>query len=94
MTQYDPTIIYKFADRLYNTAQQIIVTYTVIGVLLGGIIGFAVGRGFGITALLGAIILGALGYFLGHQRAFQLKLQAQTALCQAKIEENTRMGGA
>jgi len=47
--------------------------------------------GSAITGLLaGAIILGFLGFLGGQQRAFMLKLQAQTALCQLKIEENTR----
>jgi len=48
-----------------------------------------VSEGFGL-GLLGAILFGLLGFWLGRERAFQLKLQAQTALCQAKIEENTR----
>jgi hypothetical protein len=88
MVQYDPTIIYKFADRLYNSAQQAIVIFTGLGILIGGAVGYMLARG--VAALLGAIVLGAIGYVLGNQRAFQLKLQAQLALCQAKIEENSR----
>src|SRR5947208_1186404 len=90
MVQYDPTIIYKFAERLYSSAQQAIAIFTIIGVLIGGGAGFSLGRGFGVAALLGAVVVGAIGYVLGNQRAFQLRLQAQLALCQAKIEENTR----
>jgi hypothetical protein len=90
MIQYDPNVIYQFAARLYSSAQQIIITYTAIGAILGGVVGFALLRG-GIMALVGAVILGGIGYALGTQRAFQLKLQAQIALCQAKIEENTRL---
>ena len=37
-----------------------------------------------------AIFTGALGYGMGREKAFLIKLQAQIALCQAKIEENTR----
>jgi hypothetical protein len=33
--------------------------------------------------------VGLLGFGIGWNKAFLLKLQAQTALCQAKIEENT-----
>ena len=40
--------------------------------------------------LIGILIVGLLGFWIGWNKAFILKLQAQTALCQAKIEENTR----
>jgi hypothetical protein len=49
--------------------------------------GLAVGL---IGGLLAAAILGLMGYLGGRERAFRLKLQAQTVLCQLKIEENTR----
>lgn len=34
--------------------------------------------------------MSALGFLIGQERAFRLKLQAQIALCQVRIEENTR----
>jgi hypothetical protein len=37
-----------------------------------------------------ALTLGLLGFWNGTNKAFALKLQAQTALCHVKIEENTR----
>jgi len=40
--------------------------------------------------LIGILVVGLLGLWIGWNKAFILKLQAQTALCQAKIEENTR----
>jgi hypothetical protein len=40
--------------------------------------------------LIGILVVGMLGFWIGWNKAFILKLQAQTALCQAKIEENTR----
>jgi ABC-type phosphate/phosphonate transport system permease subunit len=43
-----------------------------------------------IAGLIGALIFGLLAFLAGRERAFLLKLQAQAALCQAKIEENTR----
>jgi len=43
-----------------------------------------------IACLIGALLFGLIGFMAGRERAFTLKLQAQTALCQAKIEENTR----
>jgi len=104
MTEYDPQIIRKFADRLYRRAKTAIVTFTVLGVLVGGLTGLGTGLamfaaggddpsiaiGGLIAAPIGAAILGVLGYVAGREAAFRLKLQAQTALCQIKIEENTR----
>jgi len=43
-----------------------------------------------IACLIGAVLFGLIGFLAGRERAFLLRLQAQTALCQAKIEENTR----
>jgi hypothetical protein len=96
MTPYDPELIQKFADRLYQQANSALISAVVIGILVGG--GLGAGAGFGsddptwaiIGAVIGAVILGLLGYWAGRERAFQLKLQAQIALCQLKIEENTR----
>jgi hypothetical protein len=41
--------------------------------------------------LIGILAVGLLGFWIGWNKAFILKLQAQTALCQAKIEENTKL---
>jgi hypothetical protein len=38
----------------------------------------------------GALTFGLLGFWNGTNKAFAMKLQAQTALCQVKIEENTK----
>lgn len=43
-----------------------------------------------VASLIGAVLFGLIGFLSGRQRAFLLRLQAQVALCQAKIEENTR----
>ena len=90
MTTYDPQILYEFANRLYARANQVIATYTVLGALVGGGAGFSVNQQFDVYTLLGAALVGLVAYLLGVEKAFQLKLQAQTALCQVKIEENTR----
>jgi len=92
MTTYDPQIIQKFVDRLYKEATTTVVTSPILGILIGGGAGLALGGRSPnlIWALIGAVIVGLIGYWVGQERAFQLKLQAQTALCQIKIEENTR----
>ena len=98
--QYDSTIIASFAERLYVQAGRIIFTYAVLGGLVscigGGVLGSLMsGRSDGSTfAIVGAVALGVvgtwLGYSLGQEKAFELKLRAQTALCQLQIELNTR----
>ena len=92
MVEYDPQVIYKFADRLYKQANSIIAIYTLIGGLTGGAIGyyFAIPLGIKSLTILCALFLAFLGFALGNERAFTLKLQAQTALCQVEIEANTR----
>jgi hypothetical protein len=88
MISYDPTVIRTFAQQLYDRASTIVIVNTLIGILIGGTIGkFVFGNG-GLLML--AAAGGGIGFFLGMQKAFILKLQAQTSLCQVQIEENTR----
>lgn len=88
MVEYNATIIREYADKLYKQANTAIIVSTVFGVLIGGFIFFILDEP--VYAIFGALIFGGVGYFFGQSRAFQLQLQAQTALCQVKIEENTR----
>ena len=96
MAKYEAQVIVQFADDLYRQAGSLPATYTVLGALVGLVIGgglFAAYEGGAlIGAGLGALLLGAVGLKVGQQRAFALKLQAQVALCQVQIEENTRAG--
>ena len=90
MVNYDEGVIQEFADRLYATADGIIMSHSAIGALLGFLGGYMIGGGsVGIIVML---IGGAIGYWLGMQKAFHLKLQAQLALCQVQIERNSRLG--
>ena len=97
MVEYDPKVIYRFADHLYRRANLIIAAYSVIATIAGGV-GFAllVASEFerpdqrGVWVLVGMLIGAAIGIKLGRDRASALKLQAQMALCNVKIEENTR----
>lgn len=92
-TKYDAKIIEEFAERLYKQAGTVESTYGIVGALIGVGGGFVVGNGpYPISALIGLIAFGAIGFMFGRERAFTMKLQAQMALCQAKIEENTRSG--
>lgn len=91
-TTYDPQVIQRFADKLYSQANTIVFVWTLLGLAVGAGGGYALGdRSTNTTfAAGGAVVLGLLGFAVGSARAFLLKLQAQSALCQIKIEENTR----
>lgn len=68
------------------------VTFAILGAIAGAVGGAAWGGGERLfLTVIGGIVLGAL---VGNSRAFALRLQAQTALCQVQIEENTRRPGA
>jgi hypothetical protein len=95
MVNYDPSVIQTFADRLYAQARSAIATAIFFGVLSGVAGGYATGIQFdrdgaipGMIA--GAVVLGLIGFFIGSARAFSLRLSAQVALCQIRIEANTR----
>ena len=95
MIKYDSALIYKYAERLYDQARGIIIVATIIGAAFSYIVGVALSNRNGDNAGLSFVLVllfGGIGYLLGAQRAFALKLQAQIALCQVRIEENTRVG--
>ena len=88
MASYDPVVIEKFARILYNRANGMIFQYAAVGGLACGVAGFFTGIP---AIMICAVLLGlVVGYWMGSARAFTLKLQAQTALCQLQIEKNTR----
>jgi len=102
---YDERVIYEFADRLYRRAASTIIVYTFLGGALGVLVvvlamlftlGWHAASMVHPSSLAGpAILVGGLaallGFVVGRDRAFALRLMAQTALCQAQIERNTRM---
>lgn len=93
---YDANIIQEFADRLYKRANSIIAMYTLVGLFLGSVPVFFLMTESGIETTTAAIVTGIvalfgglIGFSIGRERVFRMKLQAQTALCQLKIEQNT-----
>ena len=96
MPTYDDRIIRKFAERLYSRANSIIALYTLLGIVAGGAAGYGVNSylHIGTPFLVGLLVGAVLGFALGREKAFELKLQAQVALCQVQIEQNTRDGAA
>ena len=94
---FDENVIVTFADRLYRRASTIVLTHTLLGAALAALLGVAAGTGLrmqssgqnGLAVVL-ALIGAAVGAATGNARAFVLRLQAQTALCQLQIERHTR----
>lgn len=98
---YDETIIHTGVERLYARANTRIVAYTLLGLGIGLSIGYMIAGLLGEVAegrmpleALCTLLFGGTGFSLGRKRAFVLRLRAQTALCQLKIEENTRAASA
>ncbi|HEY0148509.1 MAG TPA: hypothetical protein VGB70_05840 [Allosphingosinicella sp.] len=91
MVRYDAAVIHSYAEALYSRAESIkaghAIVYGILGIVAGSIFG---GTGF---AVMGGLIACAIGYAVGEQKGFVLKLQAQLALCQVEIERNGRGAG-
>ena len=94
---YDGAIIQTFIERLYRRANNAVATYTLLGVGIGLSVGYIlagllgeVARGRMPYEALCILLFGGIAYSVGRERAFALRAQAQIALCQIRIEENTR----
>jgi hypothetical protein len=100
MVKYDAGILQAFADSLYAKARNIVITYAVMGLLVGGALGLVLRSTvhltrdlavFGSVLSWGPALLGcAWGIAHGRMKAFMLKLEAQRTLCQVQLETNTR----
>lgn len=91
--KYDPKVIHEMAESLYAAADSAEWSYPVVFGFVGLVTGFVFGLPLGyprVGAFGGTVLFGAVGYWVGQQRAFALRLQAQLMLVHTKIEENTR----
>lgn len=97
--KFDPAIIETFARRLYSQAARIVFRYGTLYALLGSAVSAlvfyympaAASRGIGPWLIFVIVIVFALiGVSIGNEKAFDLRLRAQIALCQVQIERNTR----
>ncbi len=91
--QYDPVAIQKLAEWYCRRSVLVLVFFPILGAFVCGFAFYELGGyelGERRAAVIGAGVGAFLGYLFGSLRSKSLKLQAQTALCQQRIEENTR----
>lgn len=104
MVNYDESILVQMADRLYKRASSIIFTLGLFGAFFGGAMGLGVSTSIMLSAgqsdfagvvlvigLIGAVMGGIAGALIARERAFMLRLQAQTIMVQVQMERNTRL---
>ncbi len=95
MVKYDPTIIRDYASGLYKQSKSVTTCYFFIGIFAAIIVFSKISDmlngdfDFLIVAI-GVFIGAVMGIFAGKNRAFEMLLEAQQALCQVQIQENTR----
>jgi hypothetical protein len=89
----DPAAIESFRRHIEARTTTIMATYTFIGLVVGVLLMLGLFGHDGQYGAVGSMALGVLGagvgYILGGERAFGLRLQAQMTLFQAHIEANT-----
>jgi hypothetical protein len=101
MAEYDPSVLKKLADRLYNRAAWVSALHILFGFLLGLIPGGIVRLLYGHVSLqtLGQLVFfcaiapvagAVIGYVSGSQKAFLMRVEAQRLLVLLEIERNTR----
>lgn len=97
MVEYNADVLEQLADGLYSQAASIerfaaLAAAGALGVsgLLGGMMMDLDGVLIGGLAMVSTFVGGLMGLAWARPRAFALRVQAQTALCQVKIERNTR----
>ncbi|MBP2019241.1 uncharacterized membrane-anchored protein YhcB (DUF1043 family) [Symbiobacterium terraclitae] len=103
MDRYFPGYLREHAARVWLRAGRVAYLYATTGALIGYLVGYLINPLLTqslnreetiFLGLVGGVVGGFLGWQLGETRAEALRLQAQLALCQAQIEENTRVAQA
>ena len=91
--QYQPAVIAEFASKLYSEASSLVIKWAlmlgVVGAVIGGFVSAGKGGG-GMVPLIAGLVGALFGASYGREKGFTLRLQAQQALCQLQIEQNTR----
>ncbi|KAB2661659.1 MAG: hypothetical protein DVB31_12090 [Verrucomicrobia bacterium] len=96
MSAYDPILIQRAADRLHTQAAAAAAMSAAVGVLIGYVVAPHLLQALPPSIALKCpewlvpVAFGVLGWLQGLERGAQLRLQSQSALCQMRIEQNTR----
>lgn len=93
MQRYKPEFIDYYVERLETRADFAVVVNVIVGAIFGVAVGYVFGDLLptrGVSWLIVAVIGGIMGYWRGNGIALECRIKAQTLLCQAQIEENTR----
>lgn len=99
MERFYLSVLRDHASRLYHVAGRVAYVYATVGAVLGYLVGFSLNpyltgdlnRAEQIfVGVLGAVGGAVLAWQLGAAKAESLRMQAQSALCQAQILENMR----
>lgn len=96
MIDYDPTQAKQLASRLNLRAGLSTLVSSALGIAIGMVASPYILQSLpgnlsvNLPGWLCLVVFGVLGFLQGMERGFQLRLQAQTLLCQIQIEENTR----
>ena len=91
--RYNASEIRRLAALLETMADVTVILYSVAGAIVGAAFGSIVGvatNSTGLFALVGLVVGLVGGALFGYGRVLWLRLQAQLALCEVAIEENTR----
>jgi hypothetical protein len=97
MVEYNPNVLKKYANSLYQQAGLIMFCYTGIGVFVGYIVASIFNAATpkrsadDATVILWIciIVCGIVGLIAGYNKGLQMRIRAQEILCQVAIEENT-----
>jgi hypothetical protein len=101
MTSYDSNTLQENAEALYSRASALIASYAAVGAVVAWVAVYCLEpliltqlrlpASYSLIPLqfLAAFIAAILGGVWGYGKGLALKLQAQMALCQMKIEQNT-----
>lgn len=95
MLSYDRAEVQALAERLYFQARLTVIVGVVLGFVAGAalvasVVGAVNERVHIAEAVIGGGFGALAGAVWGRSRACLLGIHAQAALCQARIEENTR----
>lgn len=92
--RYNPDLLQKLAEQTQSQVRPALIGGIGAGIVTGTLFAYAgmimFASPYSLTVP-GAVVGGVMGIFVGRRKAQALKLQAQLALCQIRIEENTRL---